>query len=150
MIIEQAIVTGRQGDRIEVRLLRGSACGHCELRPGCGMGAIGRLLGRRSRPLYFTSERRLAPGDRVRLGLSEGALLRGSLAVYGLPLLGMLSAGLVAAVLGFADAGLAIASLIGFALGLAAARRRVRRLEEDGLTPHIVDIQVNPGTEQGS
>ena len=62
----------------------------------------------------------------------------------------MLSAGLVTAVLGFADAGLAIASLIGLALGLAAARRRVRRLEEDGLTPHIVDIQVNPGTEPGS
>ena len=114
------------------------------------MGAIGRLLGRRSRPLYFSSERPLVPGDRVRLGLSEGALLQSSLAVYGPPLLGMLGAGLVGAAFGFAETPLAIASLIGFGLGFAAARRRVRRLEEEGLTPHIVDIQVNPGPAQGS
>ena len=97
MITEQAVVTRREGEQIEVRLLRESACGDCELSQGCGTGALGRLLGNRSRPLRLECSQPVQPGDRLELGLSESALVRASLTIYGLPLFGMLLAGVAVA-----------------------------------------------------
>ena len=89
MLSETAIVKRRLDDRVEVELLRESACAGCDLSQGCGTGALGRLLGKRKRPLLVSSERDLRPGDRVVLSLPEAALARISLLVYGLPILGL-------------------------------------------------------------
>lgn len=144
MITEQAVVTRREGEQVEVRLLRESACGHCELSRGCGTGALGRLLGNRSRPLTLECHKPVQPGDRLELGLSESALVRASLAIYGLPLLGMLAAGTVAALGGLAEIFVALISAAGFYAGVKIAFRLSRRLERGGVTPYIVDIRVNP------
>ena len=96
MITEQAIVTRCNGKQVELELQRGSACGQCELNRGCGTGALGRLLGKRSKPLVIETDHVLKPGDRLQLGLSESALVKASLTIYGLPLLGMVMAGLLA------------------------------------------------------
>ena len=103
MLTEPAIVTRCGDNLIEVELQRQSACGGCELAKGCGTGALGRLLGHRSKPLVIESAQSLMPGDRVMLGLSEAALVKASLLVYGLPILGMLAGGLL--VYGLFDAG---------------------------------------------
>lgn len=150
MITEQAIVTRREGNRVELELQRGSACGQCELNQGCGTGALGRLLGKRSKPLVIETDRELRPGDRLQLGLSESALVRASLTVYGLPLLGMVTAGLIASYVTVSEALVALAAGIGFVAGLKIASHITRVLEHDRLTPYIVDIQVNPGPQSGS
>ena len=103
MITQQATVLRRDGNRVEIELEAASACGKCELNQGCGTGAIGRLLGRRSRPLLIETERALQPGDRVQLALPEAALARVSLLTYGLPLLAMVVCGLVASASGLAE-----------------------------------------------
>ena len=144
MITEQATVTGCDGGRIEVRLERQSACGGCQLSQGCGVGAIGRLLGKSDRPLVIDSKQRFEPGDRLQLMLSEGALVRASLLVYGLPLLGGLIAALAAASAGLTDPLVLVFSIAGFYLGLKIAARRARRLENSPVTPYIIDIQLNP------
>ena len=150
MITEQALVTHRDGKRVEVRLLRDSACGHCELGKSCGTGAIGRLLGNRKRPLSFECGEPLSPGDRVELALSEAALVRSSLTIYGLPLLGMLAAGLSAALAGFGEFTVIAVSVAGFYLAIKFAAWLSRRLEQQGLKPHIVGIRVNPASQSGS
>ncbi len=150
MITEQAIVTRRDGNRVELELERGSACGHCELNQGCGTGAIGRLLGRRGKPLVIETERDLNPGDRLQLGLPEAALVRASLVTYGLPLLLMLATGLVAAASGLAEGWIALASIAGFAIGFKLAARLTRSLEAYALTPYIMEIEVNPDARSGS
>jgi sigma-E factor negative regulatory protein RseC len=96
MIEEQAVVTGLDGDLAMIQMLRHSACSHCELNSGCGTGAIGRLLGHRSKPLTIRNESNLKPGDRILLGMPDRAFLRASLLIYGLPLAGLIGAGLVA------------------------------------------------------
>ena len=106
MITESAIVTHRNGSRVELKLQRASACGGCELNQGCGTGALGRLLGHRSKPVVIETDRELEPGDQLVLGLSETALVKASLTIYGLPLLGMVIAGLLAAWGGLAVQGL--------------------------------------------
>jgi len=145
MITEEAVVTRCESGQAEVRLQRASACGHCELSQGCGTGAIGRLLGNRSRPLMIETQQDLKPGDRLLLGLSETALVKASLTVYGLPLLLMIIAGLLAALLGWADRWVALLSIVGFLGGYKFASYLTQKLEADRLTPYIVDIRVNPG-----
>lgn len=150
MITEQAIVTRRDGNRVEIRLERGSACGHCELNQGCGTGAIGRLLGRRGKPLVIETDRDLNPGDRLQLGLPETTLVRASLLTYGLPLLAMVVAGLAAAALGLAEGWVTLTAIAGFAIGFKLAARLTRSLEAYSLTPYIMEIEVNPDTGSGS
>ena len=145
MITEQAIVTRRDGNRIELELQRGSACGQCELSQGCGTGALGRLLGKRSKPLVIETDRDLKPGDRLQLGLSESALVKASLTVYGLPLLGMVAAGLIASFAVVSEVLIALAACAGFIAGFKFANYLSHLLEHDLLTPYIVDIRVNPG-----
>jgi sigma-E factor negative regulatory protein RseC len=144
MIIEQAIVTRCDGKRVELELQRGSACGQCELNQGCGTGALGRLLGKRSKPLVIETDHVLKPGDRIQLGLSESALVKASLTIYGLPLLGMILAGLLASFAGVAEALVALAACVGFIAGFKFAAYLSRALEHDRLKPYIVEIQVNP------
>jgi sigma-E factor negative regulatory protein RseC len=150
MLTEAAIVTRRDGGRVELELQRGSACGSCELSQGCGTGALGRLLGRRSKPLFIETEQKLEPGDEVLLALSESALVRASLTLYGLPLLGMVMAGLPAALVATSEWLVVITAVAGFYAGYRTAAYLTNRLEDGQLTPYIMDIQVNPGTDAGS
>ena len=96
MIEEQAIVTEIEEDLAMIQMQRHSACSHCELSRGCGTGAIGRLLGHRSKPLTIRNRYNLKPGDSVVLGMPDEALLKASLLIYGLPLAGLIGGGLVA------------------------------------------------------
>ena len=150
MITEKAVVTACSDGRAEVSLLRASACGGCEMSQGCGTGAVGRLLGKRSRPLVIETGQDLKPGDQLLLGLSETALVKASLIVYGLPLLGMIGAGLLAALLDLGESLVALLSLAGFIVGFKVGARVSRGLEVGPLTPYIIEIKVNPQPISGS
>ena len=150
MITEQAIVTRCDGDMIEVRLERQTVCDRCELGQGCGTGALGRLLGGRNRPLLLQNRQRLQPGDRLRLRLSEAALVRISLAVYGLPLLGALAAGVAAALAGLGEPAVVAFCAAGFYAGFRFAARWAKRLETERIAPYIVDITLNPAASAQS
>ena len=150
MITETAIVTRRDGRLVEVELQRTSTCGQCELSKGCGTGALGRLLGHRSKPILIETDHQLEPGDRLELGLSESALVKASLAVYGLPLLGMLGAGLLAALVAAPEVVIALAAGAGFFVGYKFASFVTDALDAEQLAPYIVDITVNPGLDSRS
>lgn len=75
---------------IEAR--RQSACAACAADKGCGTAVLARVLGQRSVRVRALNTLVLEPGDEVVVGLKEGALLRGSLLVYLLPLVTMLCA----------------------------------------------------------
>ncbi|MDH3634389.1 MAG: SoxR reducing system RseC family protein [Gammaproteobacteria bacterium] len=144
MITETAIVTRRDGRLVELELQRNSTCGQCELSKGCGTGALGRLLGHRSKPILIETDHQLEPGDRLELGLSESALVKASLTIYGLPLLGMVCAGLLAALVAAPEVIVALAALAGFFAGYKLAGFLTNALDAEQLAPYIVDIIVNP------
>ena len=150
MLTEAAIVTRRDGRRVELELQRGSACGDCELSQGCGTGALGRLLGRRSKPLFIETEQELEPGDEVQLALSESALVKASLTLYGMPLLGMVLAGLLAVAAAAAEWLVVVTAVAGFYSGYRVAAFLTNRLEDGQLKPYIVNIRLNPGPDTGS
>ncbi|MDZ7826786.1 MAG: SoxR reducing system RseC family protein [Gammaproteobacteria bacterium] len=87
MIEENARIVAVEDDAVWVEARRESACGRCALRSGCGHGLLDGL--RRSRALHLRLPRPGVPSlevdDRVVLGIAEGAILRASARMYGLP-----------------------------------------------------------------
>ncbi len=73
-----------------VETRRRSTCATCSLNAGCGTAALARFLGSRRTRVRALSGAALSPGQEVVIGLEEGALLRGSLAVYLVPLGGLI------------------------------------------------------------
>lgn len=109
-------------------------CQRCREGKGCGGGLLGRLLGDRLHRVRAAHDGlALKPGDRVELGLSEGALLRGAVQVYGIPLAGFLLVPvLLATLLGTNnDLVLLLAGIAGLLAGLLLANWRAGRVERD-------------------
>lgn len=150
MLTEIALVKQRDGRRVELELLRGGACDQCELNKGCGTGALSRLIGRRPRPLVIDSEHDCKPGDQVVVELPEAALVRASLLLYGLPLLGLLVGAVLAASLALPDFVVAAIALCGLFGGFRIAAYFTRGLEQAGQAPYIRAMRVNPDPDSGS
>jgi sigma-E factor negative regulatory protein RseC len=135
MIEETAHVVETEGEYAWVETQRRSSCGSCSAK-GCGTGALSKVLGRRSQRLRVRNPIDARPGDAVVLGIDEQALLRGSLAVYIVPLLAMLAGALLGEVLApqWGSEPETLSLLLGLA-GLAAGffwlHRYNRRLSAD-------------------
>lgn len=125
-----------------------TSCGHCASSASCGtaqreaagIGSLAsRLEARRFALADQPGEGALAVGERVVVGVGEGALLGAALTAYGLPLLTALSAGSLAQALAGNDATTLLAMLGGLASGFLLARLKARRLAERGaLAPRFL------------
>ncbi len=98
-------------------------CGHCHEAGGCQSGILTQLFGNKSWHYRLANRIDAVQGERVVVRVAEGSMLRAALAVYVLPLLGLLLG--AAAGAGWresvnADAGAALGALAGFLLGLLA------------------------------
>jgi sigma-E factor negative regulatory protein RseC len=130
-VIEERAVISRVGDDgVWVRAFGAETCERCAQGRGCGGGVLSRLVQRRRSDVAVESHISTPQiGEVVIVGVQESALMQASLAVYALPLLGMLAAGAFAhqvlaahdlLVAGFGLAGL-FAGLLGtYRLGLRA------------------------------
>ncbi len=94
MIEESARVVDTEGEYAWVETERRSSCGSCSAK-GCGTGALSKILGRRQQRLKVLNPIDAKPGDDVVLGIREQALLKGSIAVYIVPLLTLLAGALL-------------------------------------------------------
>lgn len=135
MIEENGLVIATEGAEAWIETSRGSSCGSCEAR-GCGTGALSQVLGRKSQRLRVKNTIGAETGEQVVLGISESALIKGSLAVYLVPLLALLAGGLfgevMAAQLSLSAEGTSIFfALISLALSLLWLRRFNRRVAND-------------------
>jgi sigma-E factor negative regulatory protein RseC len=107
---------------------------------GCGSAALAKVWGDRPSRVRAISTLPLQPGDTVMVGLAEGALLRGSLLVYLLPLT-LLLAGALLGQAAFAGAGeepVVLAGAAGLGLGFVAARIGSRRWRSDARFQPVV------------
>ena len=135
MIEENGLIVATEAEEAWVETSRRSSCGSCEAK-GCGTGALSQVLGRKSQRLRVKNTIGAETGEQVVLGISESALIKGSLAVYLVPLLALLGGGLfgevMAAQLSLSEEGTSIAfALISLALSLIWLRRFNRRVAND-------------------
>ncbi|QJD30147.1 SoxR reducing system RseC family protein [Methylococcus geothermalis] len=120
MIEEEAIVTEVEGHSIWVEKFQKSACGSCA--QGCSTSLVARMLGDKPMRLKVDADGPMSPGDRVIIGVEEGALLAGSFRMYLLPLFFLLGGALLGKLLAdqgvfaSADAGSIFGGLLGLGL----------------------------------
>jgi sigma-E factor negative regulatory protein RseC len=136
MIEENGLIVATEGGEAWVETSRRSSCGSCEAK-GCGTGALSQVLGRRSQRLKVKNPIGAESGEQVVLGIEESALIRGSLAVYLVPLLALLSGGLFGEMMAQqlvlpAEGTSIVCALMALGLSLLWLRRFNRRASEDG------------------
>lgn len=100
MIEEQARVVKTAQGKVLVETQRSSTCGQCSAKNGCGTHVLQKVLGKKRNYIYVNSNLPVEVGDIVIIGLHESALVRGSLAVYLLPIIGFVIFGLGGELLG--------------------------------------------------
>ena len=88
MIEETAIVTRVADGQAWIKSLQSGACGGCMQQTSCGTATLSKWLPKRE--FAVDSDRLLAVGDRVRVGIDDSHVLLSSLLLYLLPILVML------------------------------------------------------------
>lgn len=86
-ILEEADVLRVDGEIAWIDPERRSTCSGCSAKNGCGTGTLAKVLGNRRVEMRAINHIGAKPGDRVVVGVAGAALLRGSVAVYVVPLL---------------------------------------------------------------
>lgn len=138
-IEEQGVVVLADEEWATVRVERRSTCGSCSARSGCGNGILSEVLGRRALQLRLPNSAGLRIGDRVTLGVRDQALVSGAIAMYLLPLAGLMLAPITLGWLMPAvhDGLMIVAGMAGFGLGLLGVRGWLRR-QGDRFTPVLL------------
>lgn len=138
MVEEQAVVVAVEENAAWVETQRKAACDNCAVNKGCGTAVLSKVLGnRRSRLRVLRPDMALRVGDEVVIGLQEHALLRGSMTVYGAPLLLMMLGALLADYAGrhgwghSSDLVDIVFAVAGFLAGLAWLRHYGARIARD-------------------
>ena len=93
MIVEKATVIGVEEGWLTVETIQQSTCGSCSAQKGCGQGVLAKYLSHRSffkLNLEEFQRKEFKVGDVVELGIDELALVRASVWLYILPLVGLL------------------------------------------------------------
>lgn len=141
-IREQGEVLSVDGYTARVRIQRQSTCGSCSARSGCGSGVLSEVLGRKAVELGVAHSGQLQPGDRVTLGIRDHALVSGALAMYLLPLVGLIGIPVLVMLLfpGFGEGLYLLAGLLGFGAGLAGVRAWLRHRAPQ-LAPVLLERQ---------
>jgi sigma-E factor negative regulatory protein RseC len=156
MIEETGQVVDVEGAFAWIESERTSTCGACNVRKGCGTAVLAKVLGQRRVHLRVLNRINARVGDAVVIGISESGLVRGSLAVYAVPLAGLFAGAIAGDFLGkyfFPDGSdpVAIAgALAGLAAGLFWLKRFSRRTEKDAAyQPVILRKQILTQSVQG-
>lgn len=144
MLEETARVVRVEGGEVWVETQRRSTCSNCTVEKGCGTATLAKVLGQRRTLVRVLSDLPLVVGDQVVIGIREQALVRGSLAVYAVPLL-LLLAGAIIGELGAgqglwasAEAASLLLGVAGLVAGLLWLRYFSRRIHHDAYYQPVV------------
>ncbi len=101
-----------------VEARRYSVCGDCKLNSSCGTALMDRLFARSPLRVRALNTVNAQIGDRVSVGIPEQGLVKGSLAIYAVPLIVMLTLSLLGAALPIDRVTPEVVSILSALLGL--------------------------------
>jgi len=131
MIEEQAQVIEVRGNQLILQAQTQSSCSSCAVNQSCGTSVLSKVVGKKFTQLQAENTIGAKVGDTVIVGIAEDALLKGSLVMYVIPIIGMLVFALVADYLlldmRLRDLVVAISGLTGLAFGSLLARLYFQR-----------------------
>ncbi len=124
MIEEIALVSQVDGSRVWIEVDRRSACAACASADGCGQKRINDWFPSKRVTVEVDNPNNLivSPGQTVTVGLEEGALVKASLILYLLPLLGLILSPILISIFGFSEIFQILSAILGFTVGLLFTR----------------------------
>lgn len=133
MIETQATVTALEGDYALVEASQ-SGCGRCHETGGCGGNNGARLFCHAPRRFRVRNPLGARVGERVSVGVADGAILRSAAILYVLPLACLLAGALAGALLlpDARDGAALVGALVGSGLAWRLAVRLQRRSAHSG------------------
>ncbi|MBY5963163.1 SoxR reducing system RseC family protein [Marinobacter nauticus] len=146
MITETGKVVALAGDQVWVQTIRTSACQSCSARSGCGQRALAAVSGGRANQVLVDNSVGARVGDEVVIGLDEQSLLNASLIIYGLPLVLMVLASVMAHTWA---AGSDLGAIAGAVAGLGVGFWLVQRWQAgagDRYQPRLLRIKTIPSS----
>lgn len=139
MIEEQGRVVAVEAGAVWVETLRSSTCSSCSLKAGCGQGLLDQLgAGGKRGYVRALSTLQLDVGDLVVIGVAEDLLVRGSLLLYLVPLLGLFAAAVVAEQLALSEPLVILSALVGLFIACMWVRWRSNRVADDPTLQPVV------------
>lgn len=149
MLESRGVVIESDGSTALVEVQSRAGCGHCAGNGGCATDVLSRVFPRRARRFRVANTLGAHPGDEVVVGVSDGALYRGSLAVYLVALAGLLAGATAGAWLAEPFTHPDLAAVIGAVLGLTLAWVWIRRFAAGNAgtdqQPRIIQTGREPG-----
>ena len=125
MILETGRIVAVEAQGLWVETIQRSACGSCQAQKGCGHSALAKL-GASASYLWVLLEGRNANryqiGAEVKIGIPEEVIAKGSMFVYMVPLVAMITATFVADHKLLSDGITALCALFGLLIGAAIVR----------------------------
>ena len=146
MIEETGRVVAVEGDHVWVETIRQTACKSCELKSGCGQQALAKAFGDKRMHLKLENTLQLHENECVVLGIPEDALLKGSMFVYLMPLVLLITGALVSEQV---FAGGDVSTIAGGLAGLAGGFMLIRKqsASEDNIQQPVILRTVDPVVE---
>ncbi len=95
MLEETANVVNANDEFVWLQVDKQSACGKCNANKGCGTSILAKYFNRHPAQIKLPNTHNAKTGDQVIIGLSEQAILKGSMLVYLLPVLTMLAGAII-------------------------------------------------------
>ena len=144
MVTESGRVVAVETDSVWVETLQQSTCNSCAVQKGCGQSLLNKWhAGRPNHIRVLLRDQRASTyviGDRVDIAVPDEVILKGSLIVYILPLIGLLlGAGSAAALVAGSEFAAILGAMIGFLAGACLVRWHGRISRDDpALQPQLL------------
>jgi sigma-E factor negative regulatory protein RseC len=123
----QSLVHDEHGEHAVVGVDALVVCARCAAGKGCGAGLFGSSSRLRQIEVSVPQGLQVSEGDLVEIAMAPNNLLRASLIVYGLPLVGAVLAAALAFGLQLGDVAASAAALAGLGAGLVYGRWMLQR-----------------------
>jgi sigma-E factor negative regulatory protein RseC len=122
MIEEHAVITELADGQATLEIERKTACGLCGQKRGCGNSTWGKLLGHKTQALRAENCISAHVGDSVVVGIDERGMLISVLILYGIPLVGLLLATILADMIFANELYVALSAALGLLLAFLFAK----------------------------
>lgn len=151
MIEEQAQVVDVSGEQLVLQVQTQSTCGACAANKGCGTSVLSKVVGKKFTQFQARNDVDAEVGDTVVVGISEDALLTGSMMMYVVPIIAMMLFALLSdfalpATVDSRDLSIAAIAILGFIMGSAVSKHYFQRhSNRERFTPVVLRKVANHG-----
>ncbi len=147
MLEESGRIVAVEDDCLWVETIQKTACGTCEAEKGCGTSVLGKYLSKTNFIRVLLEGRDCSNyriGDTVKIGIAEDVVVKASLFIYLLPMIGLIGGAIIGDSLYGSDTSTLFGAILGLILGGGVVRvhavshrndRRVQPVLLDGFEP---------------